>query len=63
MVCDQCGRAVDVDHPIPAALVDEISLASGFAITGYDLQIRGVCPSCRPPTSRVAEHLNDRSRI
>nr|MDT0664194.1 transcriptional repressor [Micromonospora sp. DSM 115978] len=63
VVCDQCGCAVDVDHPIPAELVDEISLASGFAITGYDLQIRGVCPSCRPPTSRVDEHHNDRSRV
>lgn len=61
VVCDQCGRAVDVDHPIPAALVNAVSLTSGFAITGYDLQLRGVCPSCHPRTSRVDEHTDDRS--
>jgi Fur family ferric uptake transcriptional regulator/Fur family peroxide stress response transcriptional regulator len=63
VVCDQCGLAVDVDHPIPTELVDEISFASGFAITGYDLQLRGVCPSCRPPTSRIDGDLNDRSQV
>jgi Fur family ferric uptake transcriptional regulator/Fur family peroxide stress response transcriptional regulator len=46
-VCDRCGRAVDIDHPIPSGMVAEISRRSGFAITGYDLQFRGLCPGCR----------------
>jgi Fur family ferric uptake transcriptional regulator/Fur family peroxide stress response transcriptional regulator len=47
VVCDGCGYAVDVDRPLPEGMVEEISLASGFSITGYDLQLNGFCPSCR----------------
>lgn len=45
-VCDRCGRAVDIDHPIPEGLVAEIARNSGYAITGYDLRFRGLCPDC-----------------
>jgi len=46
-VCDGCGRAVDIDHPVPDGMVAEIARRSGFAITGYDLQFRGLCPDCQ----------------
>jgi Fur family ferric uptake transcriptional regulator/Fur family peroxide stress response transcriptional regulator len=49
VVCASCGRAVDVDLPIPPGMLEEISLISGFSITSYDLQLRGICPSCRVP--------------
>ena len=48
-VCDRCGRAVDIDHPIPSGMVTEIARSSGFFITGYDLQFRGLCPACSSP--------------
>jgi Fe2+ or Zn2+ uptake regulation protein len=46
-VCDGCGLAIDIDQPIPDGVVTEIARRSGFAITGYDLQFRGLCPSCQ----------------
>ncbi|SNQ51222.1 Fur family transcriptional regulator [Frankia canadensis] len=46
-VCDGCGRAVDLDHPVPDGMMAEIARRSGFAITGYDLQFRGLCPDCQ----------------
>lgn len=46
-VCEGCGRAVDLDHPFPDGVVAEIARRSGFAITGYDLQFRGICPDCQ----------------
>jgi Fur family ferric uptake transcriptional regulator/Fur family peroxide stress response transcriptional regulator len=46
-VCGRCGRAVDIDLPIPTETVDALSRSTGFVITGYDLQFRGLCPSCQ----------------
>ncbi|MCM3922771.1 transcriptional repressor [Frankia sp. AiPs1] len=53
-VCDGCGRAVDIDHPVPDGMVAEIARRSGFAITGYDLQFRGMCPDCQASSSDPA---------
>lgn len=47
LVCDGCGRAVDIDRPLPAAVVAGVAADSGFLVTGYDLQFHGRCPSCR----------------
>jgi Fur family ferric uptake transcriptional regulator/Fur family peroxide stress response transcriptional regulator len=50
VVCDGCGRAVDVQTPLPrrsvASAVTTLSRDTGFSITGYDLQFRGRCPAC-----------------
>jgi Fur family ferric uptake transcriptional regulator/Fur family peroxide stress response transcriptional regulator len=46
LVCDECGRAVDVDARVPARLLDSVAGDSGFTVTGYDLQFRGRCPDC-----------------
>ncbi|ONH61250.1 transcriptional repressor [Frankia sp. CcI49] len=46
-VCERCGRAADIDHPVPDGMVAEIARRSGFTITGYDLQFRGLCPDCQ----------------
>ncbi|OAA28300.1 Fur family transcriptional regulator, peroxide stress response regulator [Frankia sp. EI5c] len=62
-VCERCGRAADVDHPVPDGMVAEIARRSGFTITGYDLQFRGLCPECQtagaghvPGPAGAAEH-------
>ncbi len=47
VVCGGCRRAVDIDHPVPDGMMAEIACRSGFAITGYDLQFRGLCPDCQ----------------
>src|SRR5436309_5255117 len=46
VVCDRCGRAVDVETPLPPRAVTTLSRNTGFAISGYDLQFRGRCPDC-----------------
>ena len=48
LICESCGKAVDVDAPIPQRLSDTLANATGFTITGYDLRFRGRCPSCSP---------------
>jgi Fur family ferric uptake transcriptional regulator/Fur family peroxide stress response transcriptional regulator len=46
VVCVGCGRAVDVETPLPNSAVRTLSRSTGFRITGYDLQFRGRCPDC-----------------
>ena len=69
VVCHRCGRAVDVDTPVSARTVAGVEAASGFVVTGYDLQFSGVCPDCRGHesvtaaeqlTSGATSHQNER---
>jgi Fe2+ or Zn2+ uptake regulation protein len=46
VVCVGCGRAVDVESPLPSRALSSLSAKTGFAISGYDLQFRGQCPDC-----------------
>jgi Fe2+ or Zn2+ uptake regulation protein len=46
LVCSSCGRAVDIDTPVSARTVAGLEAESGFVVTGYDLQFRGLCPDC-----------------
>jgi Fur family ferric uptake transcriptional regulator/Fur family peroxide stress response transcriptional regulator len=54
VVCDACGRAVDVDLPVPDDLPATLSARTGFAITSYSLQFRGLCPTCQASTSHLS---------
>lgn len=47
LVCDSCGRAVDVVAPLPPTIPDEVAAASGFLLTNYDLRFHGLCPACQ----------------
>jgi Fur family ferric uptake transcriptional regulator/Fur family peroxide stress response transcriptional regulator len=53
-VCVGCGRAVDIDLPVPADALAELCRRTGFTITGYDLQFRGLCPACQTSGSEPA---------
>jgi Fur family ferric uptake transcriptional regulator/Fur family peroxide stress response transcriptional regulator len=55
VVCEGCGQAMDLDLPVAQSLVGEVSRRSGFAVTGYDLQFRGLCPTCSSPVSTIPE--------
>lgn len=66
LVCDGCGRAVDVDFPVLAPSVVELTARTGFLVTSYDLQFHGRCPQCRPalppqatPASTARSHRED----
>ena len=52
VVCVGCGRAVDVQTPLPSSAVRTLSRRTGFRITGYDLQFRGCCPDCSTTQER-----------
>lgn len=54
VVCTECGRAVDIDSPLPAEATAALAAHTGFTITGYDLQFLGRCPTCSvtEPTTR-----------
>ncbi|MQA88142.1 MAG: transcriptional repressor [Streptosporangiales bacterium] len=44
LVCTRCRRVVDIVQPRP----DLSGVAgTGFAVTGYDLLVYGICPDCQ----------------
>ncbi|HET6815633.1 MAG TPA: transcriptional repressor [Mycobacteriales bacterium] len=51
VVCLDCGRAVDVQAPMPTRAVRALSEDTGYSITGYDVQFHGRCPSCTARTT------------
>jgi Fur family peroxide stress response transcriptional regulator len=46
LVCDSCGRAVDVQATLPSESLAAVAAGAGFTMTGVDLRIRGLCASC-----------------
>lgn len=47
VVCTECGAAMDVEAPVPAAIVAQLADRTGYDLKDYDLQFRGRCPSCQ----------------
>lgn len=45
--CRQCGGVFDIDMPYMDDLTARVQDAGGFAVEGYELVFRGVCPACR----------------
>jgi Fur family ferric uptake transcriptional regulator len=45
LVCTECGRVEDSDCGVEEAL-RQVAAATGFAITGHELNMSGVCPAC-----------------
>ena len=54
LVCVGCGSATDIQSPIPAAVLAEIASDYGYAVAGYDLQFRGLCPDCQAAGRQVS---------
>ena len=55
LVCDGCGRAVDIPAGQPGATdlfadrIRDLAASTGFDVTSYDLRFRGRCANCRTP--------------
>jgi Fur family peroxide stress response transcriptional regulator len=45
--CERCGEVYDVDGPVDKLLEARVSRATGFKVTGYQLEFRGICKRCR----------------
>lgn len=45
-LCNNCGKLVDLELSIPAALIEEASALSKFEAESIELTLRGLCPEC-----------------
>lgn len=46
LTCKICGKTSFVDICPIASLIDEISIQTGYEITGHNLEFLGICPEC-----------------
>ncbi len=45
-ICNNCGKLVDLELPIPAKLLEEAVDRSKFQSASIELTLRGLCPEC-----------------
>lgn len=45
-ICTACGHVEDVDSPPPGDLARLWQLPADYAVTQYDVSLRGICPGC-----------------
>ncbi len=45
--CQVCGRVDDIWEPLSLPL-DSQSISTSYQITGYELELTGICPQCQP---------------
>lgn len=45
-ICNNCGKLVDLELPIPDKLVKEAADLSRFEPESIELTLRGLCPEC-----------------
>ncbi|MBI2329114.1 MAG: transcriptional repressor [Chloroflexi bacterium] len=46
-ICEKCRRVFDVDEPPDKRLKGEVDQKTGFQISSYQIEFRGVCRECR----------------
>ena len=47
MVCDECGRKIEVKAPELSQLLGDLAEQVGFKLTGHLTYLSGVCSECR----------------
>ena len=45
-ICNKCGKLVDLDLPVDAAMLKQASRLSKFKAESIELILRGLCPEC-----------------
>jgi len=45
-VCNNCGKLVDLEVPLPDGLLEEACRRSKFELGMIELTLRGLCPEC-----------------
>jgi Fur family ferric uptake transcriptional regulator/Fur family peroxide stress response transcriptional regulator len=45
-ICNDCGKLVDLELPLPDGLLREAADRSKFQAASIELTLRGVCPEC-----------------
>ena len=52
LFCTSCGCVCDVDLPELEGLQQVVEQRTGFAVTGHDLILRGLCEDCRKKSEK-----------
>ena len=45
-ICNNCGKLVDLELPLPNGLLKEAADRSKFEVESIELTLRGLCPEC-----------------
>ena len=45
-ICNNCGKLVDLELPLPDGLLEEAAKLSKFEAGSIELILRGLCPEC-----------------
>lgn len=45
-LCNNCGRLVDLDLPVPKGVMQKMAEASNYRPQSLELVLRGLCPDC-----------------
>ena len=46
MVCTECGKIIEFNHPLIEKFQEEVALQNGFKITSHKLDLFGHCSDC-----------------
>ena len=47
MICTDCGKIIDFNHPLIEKFQEEVASRNGFTITSHKLDMFGLCSECR----------------
>ncbi|ABQ47081.1 ferric uptake regulator, Fur family [Thermotoga petrophila RKU-1] len=47
VICQKCGRIVEINSEQVNKIISDISKKTGYAIKWHDLKFYGICPECR----------------
>ena len=47
MVCTECGKIIEFNHPLIEKYQEEIAIQNGFKITSHKLDLFGHCSDCK----------------
>lgn len=51
VICTQCGRLDDAEHPLMHAAAERIGGGLGYEVLSHSIDVYGLCPSCRAKSS------------
>ena len=46
MVCTECGKIIEFNHPLIEKFQDDVAAQNGFTITSHKLDLIGICSDC-----------------
>ena len=58
LICRQCGSLTEFAEPRIGELLEEIAAARGFRMSGYRLEVDGLCDACAGPPKTRPKKLN-----